>query len=288
MPDLPYHHDLKPLFETLLWLRVKWFGRYGGDPEWRIETSRLASDLVSFFFLEKGRCTAVVNGAQVPLQPGDLLVVRGGDVFSFSQKRTQPQLSLSACLSLSHDGSANALLLPRYERCYKLRDPANYVRVFEEVLGTLQSTSPWRDLHVSAAVIRWLAALHEMIRPGPGETGTPKTVAHIMAAQHWVQSRLAENVTVAAWADACGLNPDYFSRMFLLHTGLRPKSWLLEARLQLASRQLGSTATPIADIAERCGFNCPFHFSRTFKRRFGIPPAAYRRVIAVGELQESQ
>jgi AraC-like DNA-binding protein len=89
---------------------------------------------------------------------------------------------------------------------------------------------------------------------------------------------LGEDVTVAAWSAACGLNADYFSRLFKTHTGLAPKAWLLETRLQQASRLLDFGDKSVAEVAADCGFNCPFHFSRTFKRRFGIPPAGYRQL----------
>ena len=46
MTDLPYHHDWTPRFETSLGLRVKWFGRWREDPDWSIQPSRLASDLI--------------------------------------------------------------------------------------------------------------------------------------------------------------------------------------------------------------------------------------------------
>ena len=44
-----------------------------------------------------------MNGAHVPMRPGELMVLRGGDVFSFTQDAKHPQVSLSACLSLSRD-----------------------------------------------------------------------------------------------------------------------------------------------------------------------------------------
>ncbi|MFN5001600.1 MAG: helix-turn-helix domain-containing protein, partial [Akkermansiaceae bacterium] len=37
----------------------------------------------------------------------------------------------------------------------------------------------------------------------------------------------------------------------------------------------------VEKVAGLCGFDCPYHFSRTFKRRFGVPPASYRRVRQV-------
>jgi hypothetical protein len=101
MTDLPYHHDWTPRFETSFGLRVKWFGRWSETPEWKIEPSRLASDLICFFYVESGSCELVINGVPVPLEFGELAVLRGGDVFSASHDPAKPHTSLSACLSLS-------------------------------------------------------------------------------------------------------------------------------------------------------------------------------------------
>ena len=94
----------------------------------------------------------------------------------------------------------------------------------------------------------------------------------MLTAQGWIQKRLGDKVTIVEWAGACGLNADYFSRLFKAHTGMSPKAWLIEARLQRATRLLAAPDATVEKTAGLCGFDCPFHFSRTFKRRFGVPP----------------
>jgi AraC-like DNA-binding protein len=282
MTDLPYHHDWTPRFETSLGLRVKWFGRWREDPDWSIQPSRLASDLICFFYVESGSCDLVINGTPVPLQPGDLAVLRGGDVFSASHDPAKPHTSLSACLSLSRDDTANVLLRHAYPRHSRLKDRKSYEKMFAAVLTALESESRWRNFHATGAIFQWLAELQEAVRPAPGAAGgNPDTVHHVLTAQGWIQKRLGDNVTIVDWAGACGLNADYFTRLFKAHTGMSPKAWLIEARLQRATRLLAAPEATVEKTAGLCGFDCPFHFSRTFKRRFGVPPASYRRVRQV-------
>lgn len=280
MSKLPYHHDWKPEFETSLGIQVKWFGSWGEDPEWVVEPSRLGSDLICFFYLKEGAVTAEINGVELPMKPGEMVVWRGGDIFSANnQQPGQPQSHLSACLSLSRDDAANVLLQHGYQRHYKLKHRQAYEQSFETVLEALKGDSRWRNLHVTTAILGWLANLQEDLCPDPGAAaGNPKTIHHVHTAQEWIRQRLGEEVSVADWAGSCGLNVDYFSRLFKSHTGMGPKTWLIEARLQRAARMLAYPDRTVEDIAERCGYQCPFHFSRTFKRRFGLPPAAYRRV----------
>jgi transcriptional regulator GlxA family with amidase domain len=163
-----------------------------------------------------------------------------------------------------------------------LQDCKSYERRFKRFLDALKSGGRWRNLHVTGALFDWLAELQEALAPDPGVAGgNPKTVHHVLAAQEWIQKRLSEDVSITSWAKACGLNADYFSRLFKTNTGTTPKAWLIEARLQRAARMLAYPEGTVEGIAENCGFNCPFHFSRSFKRRFGLPPASYRRIRQV-------
>ena len=150
------------------------------------------------------------------------------------------------------------------------------------MLGRWKPGSDWRNLHVTAAILRWLADLQEALRPESGSAeGDPKTVHRVLAAQEWIGQRLDQDAPVAEWAAACGFNPDYFGRLFKAHTGMTPEGLADRnaAPARLAPADLSGTT--VEEVAERCGFNCPFHFSRTFKRRFGIAPASYRRVRQV-------
>ena len=102
-------------------------------------------------------------------------------------------------------------------------------------------------------------------------------VDRILAAEAWAAPRLAQVITLADWARAAGWTPVYFGRAFRRETGLKPMEWLNQRRLQVARQQLANTRQGVAEIAEACGFACPFYFSRVFKKHFGQSPVSYRK-----------
>jgi AraC family transcriptional regulator of arabinose operon len=51
---------------------------------------------------------------------------------------------------------------------------------------------------------------------------------------------------------------------------------LREARLRHAARLLEVTDLTVERVAAASGFPSPFHFSRVFRERYGVPPGAYR------------
>lgn len=282
MAWLPYHHDWRLAYQTSLGLRVHWFGRYAGTPDWKVDTSRLAADMISFFFVERNTCWAVVNGRRMTLKRGDLLVVRGGDEFSFGHNAARPHTSLSASLALEQGGAANALLHRKFQRRYSWRKPDGYVAEFEKVLAALEGTSPGREFEIAGALLQWLACVMNQLQPGVDRDFIQEggAVDKVLLAETWANARLRDVITLAEWARAVGLNAVYFGRIFKRETGLRPMDWLNQRRLQLACQQLASTSKTVTEIAEACGFASPFYFSRVFRKYFDQSPLYYRRQVS--------
>ncbi|QKW09776.1 helix-turn-helix domain-containing protein [Streptomyces sp. NA04227] len=82
--------------------------------------------------------------------------------------------------------------------------------------------------------------------------------------------------TVASLAEAVRLSPSRLAHLFTEQTGRTPMRALREARLQHAARLLETTALDVGHVAAASGFASPFHFSRAFRTRFGVPPRQYR------------
>ncbi|NKJ36460.1 AraC family transcriptional regulator [Rhizobium sp. SG570] len=80
-------------------------------------------------------------------------------------------------------------------------------------------------------------------------------------------------------ARECGLSSSYFARAFKVSTGGTPHRWLAQRRLDKASDLLRNSSITLKEIAIACGFSDQAHFSRTFSKAKGMPPAAWRRNI---------
>jgi AraC-like DNA-binding protein len=82
-------------------------------------------------------------------------------------------------------------------------------------------------------------------------------------------------------ARECGLSSSYFARAFKVSTGGTPHRWLAQRRLDKASDLLRNSSLTLKEIAIACGFSDQAHFSRTFSKAKGMPPAAWRRNITL-------
>jgi AraC-like DNA-binding protein len=84
--------------------------------------------------------------------------------------------------------------------------------------------------------------------------------------------------TLETLASASGLSRSALTERFEAVLDTSPIRYLRDWRLYLASVQLRSTTKAIAAIAYDAGYGTEAAFCRAFSRRFGTPPAAWRRV----------
>jgi AraC family transcriptional regulator of arabinose operon len=92
-----------------------------------------------------------------------------------------------------------------------------------------------------------------------------------------INSRYTDNLDLKQIASASGLSPQHLSRLFRGQTGLTPVRYLWRIREDAGRRMLRETGLTIAEIAEACGFQNPFHFTRRMAERFGQSPRSLRR-----------
>lgn len=102
-----------------------------------------------------------------------------------------------------------------------------------------------------------------------------QTDERIARAVQLVREELGEPIPLGKMAAAVRLSPDRFRHLFVQETGVSFRAYLLWQRLEraLAAYVAGETLT---NAAHTGGFADSAHFSRTFRRMFGIAPASVR------------
>lgn len=82
---------------------------------------------------------------------------------------------------------------------------------------------------------------------------------------------------LSQYASMCAMSVSSFQRAFVEAYGEAPGSWLIATRLEYAAHLLRSTPDPVTDVSANSGFGDLSNFTRSFRRRFGTSPTAYRR-----------
>jgi AraC-like DNA-binding protein len=91
-----------------------------------------------------------------------------------------------------------------------------------------------------------------------------------------LHERLADAVTMSEIAEAVHLSPERFRHLFLQETGIRFRPYVLWLRLEAAVALYGAGSS-LTEASHAGGFADSAHFSRTFKRMFGVTAIGVRR-----------
>ena len=78
-------------------------------------------------------------------------------------------------------------------------------------------------------------------------------------------------------ADSYGYNSDYLRALFKKKTGLSPKNYIQQKRIELAIKQINETDLPLKNIAVNCGYDDYLQFTSYFKKKTGLSPIDYRK-----------
>jgi AraC family transcriptional regulator len=93
-----------------------------------------------------------------------------------------------------------------------------------------------------------------------------------------IDAQLDGHLSIDMLAREAGLSPAHFARAFKQTLGAAPHRFLLSRRLARARWLIEKCGAQLSDVAVRSGFADQAHFTRHFKREFGITPGALTRM----------
>lgn len=139
----------------------------------------------------------------------------------------------------------------------------------------------------------WMAAERQPRNSGPEIDGLTRAIVGVVLRRHReaatpaaslvervvdeVRGDIARPLSVGLLAARCGFSEGHFHRVFRQSTGLSPRRYVEQLRLQRASHWLRETRMPVAQIARMVGYTDPLYFSRAFRKATGYAPLDLRR-----------
>ena len=110
----------------------------------------------------------------------------------------------------------------------------------------------------------------------PEVFATKKITRMVRESKIYVRKNL-KHVTVAEMAAAQHYNTNYFSRVFAKAMGITPLEYITDCKMEWAKNSLIHSKLTIEEIMEAIGYDHRNGFTIAFKKKYGVPPAAYRR-----------
>lgn len=245
-------------------------GRERCNPDYVIE--RRHFPYYGFEYVSAGRGSVKLGAEDYPLVPGTVFAYSPHTPCEIHTDEREPMekyflcfagTAVTARLRRSRLRLGKALLLPVH---------AEIGSVLEDLLREGQSSS--RLAHDMCAT------LFEFLFLKIEEAATMAPHANNLARQSFLRCKAfidahADRLgTLSDIAAAVGIEKSSICRWFRRYEGTSPHQYLLRRKMNIAARYLIKGDSLVKDIAQRVGFENPFHFSRCFKAVHGLAPSA--------------
>lgn len=221
--------------------------------------------------VERGAYRCRLNGAELTLVPGQVLVAKPGD---WHEDLLDHGVRYHALVFRLEGGAlfvpgvtvAQQVAIGPWREWQGLLEPLRSPPADDGAAPHLQ------DAALAPALWALVRGLPSTALAAPFAAGNGEARAIRLA----FERHLAEKVSVAELARSLGHSERSFDRRCRAALGLPPAKALVRHRLERAAHLLRHTPWPVKRIAAELGFANAFHFTRAFARQHGMPPTAFR------------
>ena len=248
-------------------------GREQCSPAYRIERSRFK--FYSIEFVSSGRGTLTIDGKNYPLRPGAIYCYGKRTPHIIETDPDNPMLKhfvdftgsgLIDLMKSTAFGEGPPLFVSR---------PFRIRSIFENLITTGNTESRNRAA-LCALLLRQLILYADDTAMEPEAAFSPAWQTYLRCRQHIERNYLTTG-TVAEAAAKCFVDQAYLARLFKRFAEESPLQLLTRLKMSKAADLLSTGKPLIKQVGEEVGYADPYHFSRVFKRVYGIPPETFSR-----------
>lgn len=217
-----------------------------------------------------GEGSIIINGTAFDLRPGDCMILFPGDTITHITG-DKPRNGVWCAVKGIKISSYLADVGISSQHPYVPRD------AFPKILKIINKLIKMKNDNDAGADLRRTACIHEIfgeiLRFAKKENDKG---AYIKKAVYIIETRYAEQLSVAGLATDIGLERCYFSTLFKKVTGISPQQYIADFRIKKACELLLTQDCSVSEIACAIGI-APDRFCRVFKNKMSITPGQYRK-----------
>ena len=226
--------------------------------------------------------TVINHDQHLSVEKDDILVINANCLHAFSSasELLYCYLIVDRAFCLANHFDTNKI---RFEAQFRDEKIAEILREIVRELECEES-APYRVQMIRADLLRLMALL---CRSHGTESDEPLTDSHLLSCMKqaigYLHSESHRDISLEEVAGYVGLSKFYFSREFRRVTGYTFLSYVNLIRCEKAKQMLSESNLTIGEVGRACGFDNQSYFSRTFLKRTGMLPSAYRMAQKKGK-----
>jgi AraC family transcriptional regulator of arabinose operon len=154
-----------------------------------------------------------------------------------------------------------------------ISDPSRFQQCLLDVHSELVSYTRPDPVMTGNLLENGLRSLARMMN----DTGEDVRISeHLLAVRHLIGTAPFRNITLDQMAAIAGMSVPYFCSRFKKAFDLSPIQCLIQHRMHHAAQLLANKNLSVTQVAEQVGYEDLFHFSKMFKKHFGLSPRDMR------------
>ena len=261
----------------------------------RVHDSRFAHyhshRCIEIAFVLAGKGQYFVDGKTYDVKQGDLLVCNPGVMHqSIVTDPNDPTLEFVCGFSdiHLHDVPENTIIRPGECPILSLssENKREVSRCCYEIIEEYDSSEPGRYYMIQAQMMRKIVIIFRTLygskkNDAEGVNFESYSKGYVVKnILEYMNENYSQHISLDQIAKNMYLSPVYISKIFKEKTGDSPINYLINVRLEKAKEMLEDGRGSIRSISAMVGYDDVYHFSKLFKKHFGVSPMHYRKKIA--------
>jgi len=251
-------------------------------------------DFIEIVFITKGKGTQVISNNEYEVSEGDIFILQGFQNHYFKNADKAEIINVMFDPVKSHnlispdiktiDGyNALFLLEPRYHNRMHFKNMLHLNQVdlakSEYILNNMLHEISHKEADYELYLKNKLEEIIIFLSRKYSQISIPKakSLVRIGKAIDFIEHNFQNNIYIHQLAELSFMSVRNFQRIFKEATGLSPNNYLLELRIQNASKLLTESNSAIYEVSAMVGISDWFYFSKAFKKKFGVSPLNYRK-----------
>ena len=227
-------------------------------------------------YCQEGRGSAVINGQEYQLNPGEFIVIPNGIPHKYAADETTPW----TLYWVHFKGDITKGLFDNF--ISKNGNFKGYVdhndsrtHLFEDLYLNLEMGYSNEILcYVNLCLLHFLSSF--LFRENYNFATTKQSIDTVNLSISFMQKNIDKMLTLKEIAEGVNLSGSHFSFIFKKKTGFSPIEYFNHLKVQKASQFLLFTDLRVKEIADKLGIKDPYYFTRMFTKLMGMSPATYR------------
>jgi len=214
-----------------------------------------------------------LNGEDRPVSAGTCFCGGPGSSYSFTSSSEDPIAKYFIVFGIIQPEcfSQTGRLRPGFQT--RQTEP-HELRKWNELILAEGSAPSLSTLEDSSSLVGIL--VRKVVQAAGSEKPKPATDALVSRALRSIEANFKSLSTLQDLAGELAVSSEHLCRVFKANNRASPYQILMRRKMEHAYAQLKTSRAPIQEIAFSLGFSDSFHFSRAFKKHYGLPPSQVR------------